>query len=83
MSDRYEWLEVLGRGFSGVCRKVKLKESGQVYVIKKVDVSFVTKEEYSTALQEAELLSSLSHPNVIRYIKSICCVASIVTAPLN
>ncbi len=70
MSDAYEWLEVLGRGFSGVCRKVRYKENGQIYVIKQVDVSFVTKDEYTTALQEAELLSSLCHPNVIRLLQS-------------
>ncbi len=66
MSDKYEWLEVLGRGFSGVCRKVRQKETGQIFVIKQIDVSFVTKDEYTTAVQEAELLSSLCHPNVIR-----------------
>ncbi len=66
-SDKYEWLEVLGRGFSGVCRKVRFKENGQIYVIKQIDVSFVTNDEYATALQEAELLSSLCHPNVIRF----------------
>jgi hypothetical protein len=87
MSDVYEWLEVLGRGFSGVCRKVRFKENGQIYVIKQVDVSFVTKDEYTTALQEAELLSSLCHPNVIRSLQShnmLCvCVQPVAALPLQ
>jgi len=74
MSAKYEWLEVLGRGFSGVCRKVRFRENDQIYVIKQIDVSFVTKEEYATALQEAELLSSLCHPNVIRLAHEADCI---------
>ena len=44
----FEWLEVLGRGVSGVCRKVRGKD-GNIMVVKQIDISFVTPEEYDNA----------------------------------
>ena len=44
----FEWLEVLGRGVSGVCRKVRGKD-GKIMVVKQIDISFVTPEEYESA----------------------------------
>ena len=66
MKQDFEWLEVLGRGVSGVCRRVRDKD-GQIMVVKQIDISFVTPEEYESAIREARLLSSVSHPNVIRF----------------
>eukprot|EP00286_Rhodomonas_abbreviata_P010585 CAMPEP_0181337428 /NCGR_PEP_ID=MMETSP1101-20121128/28006_1 /TAXON_ID=46948 /ORGANISM="Rhodomonas abbreviata, Strain Caron Lab Isolate" /LENGTH=173 /DNA_ID=CAMNT_0023447907 /DNA_START=276 /DNA_END=793 /DNA_ORIENTATION=+ len=65
-SRDFEWLEVLGRGSSGVCRKVRDRE-GELKVVKQIDLSFVTPEEHVNAEREAKLLSSLSHPNIIRF----------------
>eukprot|EP00288_Rhodomonas_lens_P016262 CAMPEP_0177698216 /NCGR_PEP_ID=MMETSP0484_2-20121128/4921_1 /TAXON_ID=354590 /ORGANISM="Rhodomonas lens, Strain RHODO" /LENGTH=291 /DNA_ID=CAMNT_0019209291 /DNA_START=212 /DNA_END=1083 /DNA_ORIENTATION=- len=62
----FEWLEVLGRGCSGVCRKVR-DRNGLLMVVKQIDLSFVTEEEHNNAEREAHLLSSLSHPNIIRF----------------
>uniref|UniRef100_A0A6T7QL64 non-specific serine/threonine protein kinase n=1 Tax=Hanusia phi TaxID=3032 RepID=A0A6T7QL64_9CRYP len=62
----FEFLEVLGRGASGVCRKIKDKQ-GHVFVIKQIDLSFVAQEELDSAISESGLLSSLSHPNVIKF----------------
>uniref|UniRef100_A0A7S4H8A5 non-specific serine/threonine protein kinase n=1 Tax=Guillardia theta TaxID=55529 RepID=A0A7S4H8A5_GUITH len=62
----YEFLEVLGRGASGVCRKIKDKQ-GHIFVIKQIDLSFVAQEELDSAISESGLLSSLSHPNVIKF----------------
>jgi hypothetical protein len=45
----FEWLEVLGRGMSGVCRKVRGKDDGKIMVVKQIDISFVTPEEYESA----------------------------------
>jgi len=66
MQHNLEWLEVLGRGMSGVCRKVRAKD-GTIMVVKQIDLSFVTAGEHDNATREARLLSSLSHPNVIRF----------------
>mmetsp|Transcript_24203 Transcript_24203/g.38023 ORF Transcript_24203/g.38023 Transcript_24203/m.38023 type:complete len:739 (+) Transcript_24203:74-2290(+) len=64
-SSGLEWLEVLGRGASGVCRKVQ--KDGVLLVVKQIDVSFITRDEFDNSMREAKLLSSLSHPNVIRF----------------
>jgi hypothetical protein len=46
--QEFEWLEVLGRGMSGVCRKVRGKD-GNIMVVKQIDISFVAPEEYESA----------------------------------
>ena len=46
--EEFEWLEVLGRGMSGVCRKVRGKD-GNIMVVKQIDISFVAPEEYQSA----------------------------------
>jgi hypothetical protein len=48
MKQDFEWLEVIGRGMSGVCRKVRAKD-GTIMVVKQIDISFVTPEEYQSA----------------------------------
>ena len=52
MKQELEWLEVLGRGMSGVCRKVRGKD-GMIMVVKQIDISFVTPEEYESATRYA------------------------------
>ena len=48
MKQELEWLEVLGRGVRGVCRKVRGSD-GNIMVVKQIDISFVTPEEYESA----------------------------------
>jgi hypothetical protein len=58
MKQNFEWLEVLGRGMSGVCRKVRDRD-GQILVVKQIDLSFVTREEHQNATRYAgEFVSS-------------------------
>jgi len=74
--ERYSTLGVLGRGSFGVALLVSERGTAppsrepqlqQLRVVKVVDFSKATPEAQKEAKKEAELLRSLSHPNVITY----------------
>lgn len=46
---------------SGVCRKVQNRE-GQIMVVKQIDLSFVTREEYESATRCPALFSARALP---------------------
>ena len=61
ITDRYRLLEPLGKGAEGEVRKAEHKLSGELRAIKVVE-----KRENWGSEWEAEVLSSLDHPNVIK-----------------
>lgn len=67
--ERYERVTVLGRGSFATVVLAKLceQEGGSLRVIKEVDLALADSKSRSDALHEAELLKSLSHPNIIAY----------------
>jgi len=67
--DNYKRVHVLGRGSFATVSLVQLgeKEGGPLRVIKEVDLARADDKRRSDALHEAELLKSLTHPNIIAY----------------
>lgn len=46
----------------------------QVYVIKQIrGIRTMSKEEQQEALREVQILSSLDHPNIVKYYDSFIC----------
>jgi serine/threonine protein kinase len=54
----------------GACALARNNEDGRYYVIKQVDLAKLNKKERQQSLNEAKVLSSLRHPNVINYVDS-------------
>lgn len=54
----------------GACVLVRNNEDGKLYVIKQVDLTKMNRKERQQSLNEAHLLKSLQHPNVINYVDS-------------
>eukprot|EP00759_Apiculatamorpha_spiralis_P053646 PhF_6_TR6288/c0_g1_i1/m.9523/K08857/NEK1_4_5; NIMA (never in mitosis gene a)-related kinase 1/4/5 len=68
--DRFTKVRNIGKGNMGACYLMRSLEDGKLYVIKQIDLSRMSKKERSQSLNEAKVLSSLRHPNVINYVDS-------------
>ncbi len=63
----FEILKQLGKGAFGIVQLVKRKEDGDIYALKIVQLSNLTKKEQENALNEVRILASINHPNIIGY----------------
>ena len=63
-------LNLLGRGSFGAVYKVIRKRDHKEYVIKKINLEGMTKEERLEAVKETQVMDSLKHENVVRYYQS-------------
>ena len=73
----YEKLKTIGNGTYGKVMLCKKKKTGEKVAIKKVQISAMTYEDRQKALKEAQLLSSLKHPNIVECVDSFiekCCL---------
>ena len=62
--------EELGRGSYGIVNKVKRRADQKCYVLKRIELGRLKKDEQEAALQEAWLLSRLKHKNVVKYCEA-------------
>ncbi|ESL05504.1 protein kinase [Trypanosoma rangeli SC58] len=68
--DKFTKVRHIGKGNMGACALVRNNEDGKCYVIKQVDLGRLSRKERQQSLNEAHLLSSLQHPNIINYVDS-------------
>ena len=64
--EAYTRLKVLGRGSFGCAVLCEQKGTGIKVVIKEIDMAKMPPAERDAALQEARVLASLDHPNIVR-----------------
>lgn len=65
--ERYSKIKLLGQGASGKAFLVKCENSGDIAVIKEINISTMPDKERREALKEAKILELLKHPNIIRF----------------
>ena len=65
--SNYEVLKVLGKGAFGTVMKVKNRQNGLIYAMKRIQSFNTSEEEKKATLNEVRLLYSLNHPNIISY----------------
>lgn len=68
--EDYEKIRVVGKGAFGTAILYKRLSDKMHVVMKEVYLTDMTKDERNMALNEVNVLSSLNHPNIIRYIGS-------------
>ncbi|XP_053186905.1 serine/threonine-protein kinase Nek1-like [Scomber japonicus] len=68
--DKYETVKIIAKGGFGTTILIKSKEDGQQYVIKEIFISRIITAERQKAQQEVEVLSKMSHPNIVQYKES-------------
>lgn len=63
--DGYKRIKVLGRGSFGCAVLCERRKDGVKVVIKEIDMAKMASGERAAALQEARVLASLNHPNIV------------------
>ncbi|EAR96270.2 plant dual-specificity MAP kinase kinase family domain protein (macronuclear) [Tetrahymena thermophila SB210] len=64
---QYQELEIIGRGNFGSATLVKEIATQILFIAKKIILAGLKEREQESAKQEAELLKSLKHPNIVAY----------------
>ncbi|XP_042145328.1 serine/threonine-protein kinase Nek8 isoform X4 [Ixodes scapularis] len=63
--DKYEKVQVVGRGAFGVVCLYRERSSGRPVAIKHISVQQMSREEREQSLNEARVLAMLHHPNIV------------------
>lgn len=72
MYEEYEILEEIGAGGFGRVHKALRRSDGRTVVAKEVRTAGLTPKQRATAMEEVHVLSSLDHPNIVRYHDCYC-----------
>ena len=68
--DKYRRVRKFGNCTSGQCFLVHNDEDNKLYVLKTYDMSAMTPPERTAVTNEARVMSSLDHPNVVKFTES-------------
>lgn len=66
-NTRYEIIKMIGVGSFGKAILVKSREDKKLYVMKRINMNEMSKEEQEGAMNEVKVLQVLKHPNIIAY----------------
>lgn len=69
-ADDYEVINRIGSGSFGTVFKVRRIQDGNIYVIKNVRISELSKKEQHEAINEVDLLAKMDSPFVVKYLDS-------------
>jgi NIMA (never in mitosis gene a)-related kinase len=69
--DKYSILRKLGQGTYGSVYLCEQKDTGRQCVMKRMLLRNLSEKERNSALQEAQLLESLNHPNIVAYVDTV------------
>ncbi len=68
--ENYEKLKSIGKGNYGKAILCRNKIDKQLYVLKSINIGEMSEDQVNSALMEVELLKSLKHPYIIKFINS-------------
>lgn len=66
----FQFVKTVGRGSFGVASLYRRMNDDVMVVLKQINLADITKSEREMAMNEVEVFSRLSHPNVISYYSS-------------
>ena len=66
----FEFLGKLGEGTFGTVFRARRRSDDQIYVVKKLQIAELTREEQLAAINEVKLLAAMDHPQVVQYFDS-------------
>ena len=65
--DKYEQIAKLGEGAFGKVYQVRSKLTGSLFVIKKVPMREMNRDDRDKVKNESNVLMKLNHPNIIKF----------------
>ena len=65
--ETYAKIRLLGVGTFGKVYLVESERTGDLFVVKEIDVTKMSEEELKETLKEAKILEGLNHPNIIKF----------------
>jgi NIMA (never in mitosis gene a)-related kinase len=68
--QKYTILEKFGQGSFGSILKVQNKENNKIYALKQISLNGINEEELDSIKNEAAILSSIKHENIVNYYGS-------------
>ena len=68
--QKYEILRNIGKGSFGNVFKIRNRKSGDIQVIKKIELKDRSKKEQTGAMEEVNILKKLDHVNILKYLDS-------------
>ncbi len=69
VDQQYEFIKEIGVGSFGKALLVKRKSNGEFFVMKRISMKDMSKEERTGALNEVKVLQLLKHCNIIAYLE--------------
>lgn len=66
----YKEIESIGKGNFGYVYKIQEIATGDLWVSKKIPLEGLSSDQQEGALQEANLLRTMSHPHIVTYRES-------------
>lgn len=69
--DKYEVLQVIGKGSFGQVTKIRRREDGRILVWKEINYGRMNEKEKKQLVAEVNILRELKHPNIVRYCDRI------------
>ena len=70
MSEKYEFIEIIGQGMYGKVYKAINKIENKYYAIKSLNFKDISQKERQNIETEVNLLKELKHPNIVLYKES-------------
>ncbi|CUG91630.1 serine-threonine protein kinase, putative [Bodo saltans] len=68
--DKYDIEKSLGAGNYGEVSLVRSKKNGQLFVIKRIDLSQKSASQQKEAENEVRTMSKLNHPNIVQFVEA-------------
>lgn len=68
--QNFEILSKIGKGSFGNVYKVRRRKDGQIYAMKKVNITTLSQKEINNALNEIRIIASIKSPYIISYKES-------------
>lgn len=81
--EAYTKLKIAGRGAMGVCYLARKPSCENLVILKEIQIEGLSHSERLSALNEAEILKKLVHPNIIRYHDSFLNSSSSLTISME
>lgn len=69
--DKYQRVKTIGKGAFGEAVLVKSTVDGNLYVSKEINLSALSKKDRDATDTEINILATVDHPNITKYIESI------------